>query len=398
MKGNVYMGLFDFLVKKEDRKALVVWHIRLDTPVFDTKRQLRIYSNQKIFSASYKKNTSDFWSIPYEDMELKPIDNLELFYNTMWIHYGCTVVVIDDQKPESLRNKISVDFSHFDKNIPGHEICNPELRMCITLFNMLLGNEYQQRLLLNEYLGHLKNAELLIPFNPKTSDIIAGLDIDGYKKLIAFTSFEAISDDFRNSGYTAGIPQGIDDLIDAAIEENIEIVINLHSAGGGVLLTYNDLFQIKGVLEVFNKAEEYRLSQELDKAKPLYEQAANAGYNLAQNNLAVLFQNGTENIPADINKAIYWYEKASETFAPAAFTLGLIYDSANYVPKDITKAAKYYLKAATLGHPSAMYNLGIMYINGEGVDENVAQGIRFLQDAAKKGEPNAIAVLRKLLK
>ena len=128
----------------------------------------------------------------------------------------------------------------------------------------------------------------------------------------------------------------------------------------------------------------------------MYEQAANAGYRLAQNNLAVLLQNGTKSIPADIRKAIYWYEKAAETFAPSAFTLGRIYDVGNMVPQDLEKAAKYYLKAANLGHPQAMFNVGVMYLNGEGVTKNPQQGINWLQKAAQNGEPNAIAVLQKL--
>lgn len=241
------MGLFDFVKKKNDAKLLAVWHRKLNTPVFDTKRQLRVYSNQKTFSLSYKKKSGEFWSIPYEAIELKAIDNVELFYNTMWVHYGCKAVVIDDRTTEPLQDKISVDFSHFDKSVPGHEVCNPELRMCITLFNMLSGNERLQQPILDEYLCLLKTAELLIPFNPQSSSLITSMDIGGSKKLIAFTSFEAISVDLRNKGYSSGIVLGINDLVDAAIKDNIEIAINVNSAGGGILLTYNDLFQIKGV-------------------------------------------------------------------------------------------------------------------------------------------------------
>ena len=390
------MGVLGLFKKNAESKSFAVWHRRLNTPVFDTKRQLRIYTNKNNFTLSYKKNAGDFWSIPYETMELKQIDDIESFYNTMWIHYGCKTVVIDDQKPETLQDKISIDFSHFNKNVPGHEVCNPELRMCIILFNMHSGNEQLQQPLLSEYLGLLKSAELLIPFNPQSSSLITSMDIGNSKKLIAFTSFEAISTDLRNQGYSSGIVQNIDDLIDTAIKENVEIAINVNSAGGGVILTYNDLFQIKGVMDVFNKAEEYRIAQQLDEAAPLYEQAANAGYRLAQNNLAVLLQNGTKSIPADIRKAIYWYEKAAETFAPSAFTLGRIYDVGNMVPQDLEKAAKYYLKAANLGHPQAMFNVGVMYVNGEGVTKNPQQGINWLQKAAQNGEPNAIAALQKL--
>lgn len=391
------MGFLGLFKKNDESKRFAVWHRNLNTPVFDANRQLRIYTNQKSFASSYKKNAGDFWSIPYDAMELKQIDDIELFYNTMWIHYGCKAVVIDDQKPETLQDKISIDFSHFDKNIPGHEVCNPELRMCIVLFNMHSGNEHLQQILLNEYLGLLKSAELLIPFNPQSSSLMTSMDIGGSKKLIAYTSFEAISADLRNNGYGSGIVQNIDDLIDTAIKENIEIAINMNSAGGGVLLTYNDLFKIKGVMDIFEKAEEYRIAQDLDKAAPLYEQAAMAGYCLAQNNLAVLLENGTQNIAANIDKAIYWYEKAAETFAPSAFTLARIYDVGNLVSQDLEKAAIYYSKAANLGHPQAMFNIGVMYINGEGVAPNPQQGIYWLQKAAQNREPNALAALKKLL-
>ena len=109
------MGLFDFFKKSDECSVFAVWHRELNAPVFDTKRQLRIYSNQKLFVSRYKENKNAFWSIPYEAMELKEIDDIELFYNTMWIHYGCKAVVIDDKKSESLEDKISIDFSHFDK-------------------------------------------------------------------------------------------------------------------------------------------------------------------------------------------------------------------------------------------------------------------------------------------
>lgn len=390
------MGLFDIFKKNSPEKVFAVYHRTLEAPVFDTERRLRIYSDSKQFESSYQKKPDAFWSIPFETMELKEIDNVELFYNTMWIHYGCKEVVIDGKKSESLRSKISVDFSHFDKNIPGHEVCNPELRMCITLFNMLVGNESRMLSFLHEYLDLLKSAELLIPFNPQSSTSITSMDVDGSKKLIAFTSFEAISDELRNNGYCSGIAQSIDALIDTAIKENIEIAINLNSAGGGILVTYDDFFHINGVLDVFNKAEKFRMAKAFEKAAPLYEQAANAGYVIAQNNLAVLLQNGEKNVPADIEKAIYWYEKASERFGPSAFTLGKIYDAGKIVPQDLAKAAEYYLKAANLEHPLGMYNIGIMYINGEGIDCDPQKGIYWLQKAAKKGEPNAISALKQL--
>lgn len=395
--GGTAMGLFDRIKKKMDLHVYVVWHRKLDTPVFDTQRQLRVYTNRKFFESDYKKNNTVYWAIPYEMMELKPIEDVQRFYNTMWIHYGCKAAVVDGKESESLREKVSIDFSHFDKSMPHHEVCNPELRMCIVLFNMLSGRDLLKQKLLEEYLTLFNSAELLIPFNPQASSLIYSMNIGGSKKLIAYTSSEAVSSDLRNKGYTAVIVQKIDDLIETAIKENIEIAINVNSKGGGILLTYEDLFRINGTLDMFNKAEQFRIAQEIDKAAPLYEQAANAGYNVAQHNLAVLFQNGTPSRPADIDKAICWYEKASDTFAPSAFALGRIYDVGEVVLQDLPKAFRYYLKAANLEHSQAMYNLGAMYLYGDGVEKSVEQGIAWLQKAAQKGEPNAIAVLKRLL-
>lgn len=393
------MGLFDTF-KHQDSKKYVLWHRKLDAPIFDTQRRVHIYSKKRMFEFDYNKNPYIVWPILQNVIKLRPIDDIQIFYNTMFFHYGCPAVVIDNNEPESLRDKISIDFSHYDKSNPDHEVCNPEFKMCITLFNMFLesGKESVLQPLYDEYIDCLKSAELLVPFNPLDSSLLLSMNIYGSKKIIAYSSFAAIPDDLQKKGYTSAVKQSINELIEAAIEENIEIAIDYNSPGGGICLTYDDMFRIKGVLDVFHQAEHFRNSQEIDKAIPLYEQAANAGYNLAQNNLAVAYQNGTEKMAPDIGKAIYWYEKAAETFAPAAFVLGRIYDVGNYVPQDLQKAAEYYLKAANLGDSLAMYNLGTMYLNGEGVDKNTDKGIYYLKKAAEKGEPHAVSMLKSILR
>lgn len=97
------MGVFDRLKKSSEDRAFVVWHKKLDVPVFDNNRQLRIYSNTKLFESDYKRERNIFWGIPRDIIELKKIDDIPLFYNTMWIHYGCKNIVIDHNAPESLK-------------------------------------------------------------------------------------------------------------------------------------------------------------------------------------------------------------------------------------------------------------------------------------------------------
>ncbi|EXX78943.1 hypothetical protein RirG_010370 [Rhizophagus irregularis DAOM 197198w] len=53
------------------------------------------------------------------------------------------------------------------------------------------------------------------------------------------------------------------------------------------------------------------------KAIELYQESANLGNEVAQNNLGVMYKNG-DGIAKDIDKAIYWYEKsAKQGYEPA---------------------------------------------------------------------------------
>lgn len=325
------MGVFGLF---EKTKVLVVWQKEQCAPVFDSERRLRIYTAKKLFEESYKKDKSAFWNLPLDAIQLKQITDIEKLYNTMYIHYGCQSVVIDDALPEGLKEKVTLDLTHFDKNTQGYEVSNPELRMCIVLFNMLLhtGHESVTDALYNEILSHLRTAQLLIPSTAAKGDeegfgtgseLATSMNINNSKKLIAYTSFEAIPLDLKKKGFTSGLVQSVDELIESALSENVDIAVNCGgSFGGGVLVTHDDMFKIKGVWDIFSEAERYRAAEEFDKAAPLYEQAAAAGYNKAQNNLAVLLQNGAKNVPADIERAIYWYEKASATLGVSAFSLG----------------------------------------------------------------------------
>jgi hypothetical protein len=75
---------------------------------------------------------------------------------------------------------------------------------------------------------------------------------------------------------------------------------------------------------------------------------------------------------------------------PAAFNLGLCYESGIGTPQDFKLAAKYYKLASKWGHATAMYNLGVFYVHGWGgvpVDCNRAREL--FVAAAEMGQVNA---------
>jgi hypothetical protein len=95
------------------------------------------------------------------------------------------------------------------------------------------------------------------------------------------------------------------------------------------------------------------------------KQDAAAGDVNAQNSLAILYQEGRY-VPRDELAAIKWSHMAAEQgYAPAEFTLGLLYGRRGLM-QNYAEAVKWYRKAAEQGQAAAMNNLGNLYSSGEG--------------------------------
>lgn len=91
-------------------------------------------------------------------------------------------------------------------------------------------------------------------------------------------------------------------------------------------------------------------------------------------------------------EAISWWEKGAETFpndknlkggAECMYNLGLIYNNGDDVPQDIKKAVYWYQKAANLGLPIAAQGLGKRYLLGEGVEQNSVEAVKWFRIAAE---------------
>ena len=72
------------------------------------------------------------------------------------------------------------------------------------------------------------------------------------------------------------------------------------------------------------------------------------------------------NVPRNIPKVIYYFEKADlQDFPLAQFGLGIIYQTKNYDHFDINKAIYYYERAGKNNFLTAYVNLGSLYIQGK---------------------------------
>lgn len=92
---------------------------------------------------------------------------------------------------------------------------------------------------------------------------------------------------------------------------------------------------------------------DMEKALYWYERAAEQGQVLAQNNCSYLYSSGI-GCAADLKKALYWKEKAAEHGnADDQFKVGMMYELGQGCSVNLNKAAYWYSKAAEQGHADA---------------------------------------------
>lgn len=101
-----------------------------------------------------------------------------------------------------------------------------------------------------------------------------------------------------------------------------------------------------------------------------------------QENLGLFYMGIGDNI----EKSIYWFEKASvQGHAYSTYMLGEIYSWT-----DQEKGMEYYHKAYELGSPDAAYILGSAYEKGNGVEVDYAKAIQYYNFAVEGGYPPAM--------
>ena len=127
--------------------------------------------------------------------------------------------------------------------------------------------------------------------------------------------------------------------------------------------------------------------------------AADANSPVAQYMLATMFRDG-QRVPPDPNRAKTLFEKAANAgHLGAAFELGLAYRDGHGVPSDPAQALTLLRKAATGGYDWAQYELGRLLASGAATGRpDPAAALDWWRRAAEKGNGHAAAAAGIMLK
>ncbi|MEJ2691773.1 MAG: tetratricopeptide repeat protein [Candidatus Thiodiazotropha sp.] len=95
--------------------------------------------------------------------------------------------------------------------------------------------------------------------------------------------------------------------------------------------------------------------------------------------------------------ALRLYRQAADAdFAPAQNNLAMMYEEGLGVVSDLTVAIQWYRRAAELGEANAQHHLGKMLLAGRGLEQDIDEGIQLIEQAAKQGHATACADLARL--
>lgn len=109
--------------------------------------------------------------------------------------------------------------------------------------------------------------------------------------------------------------------------------------------------------------------------------------------LGYLYHHGSNEIPVNMDKAIFYYEEAATLNSKEAlYTLALLYDAGDKVPENRDKAKEYMLKASE-ELPDAQYAIAVWIERGYFGKPDTQKAVNLYEKAAHAGVQNAIKSL-----
>lgn len=164
------------------------------------------------------------------------------------------------------------------------------------------------------------------------------------------------------------------------------LVLSLAMGLGGLSLAL-DFEVLKKVVQSGNKNQQFFLGllyadkKDYTNAILWLEKSANQGYLVAQLNLAMWYQFGYQDIPANQTKALFWYEKAAKSGNKAAQSIiaKTFLEQQNYA-----KSHSWYQKLTQAGDAQAAYYLAYLFARGLGVKKDLVQAYQSLKKSAKQ--------------
>lgn len=174
--------------------------------------------------------------------------------------------------------------------------------------------------------------------------------------------FTAAQANYPNASVALGFVYDTVDNDYANAEKNYALAV----ASGDAIAQYN-----LGLIYQYGKG----IAVNNDKAKALYQLAANQGHAQAMAQLAELSFSKSDGADAQ-DLAISWYKKAAKAGdRMAMYQLGLLSETGVAMPLDATTALSYYQQAASLGDDKARLAIARMYQFGLGVQKDYQHAI-----------------------
>ncbi|UCI07120.1 caspase family protein [Mesorhizobium sp. B1-1-8] len=131
----------------------------------------------------------------------------------------------------------------------------------------------------------------------------------------------------------------------------------------------------------------YGVERDTGKGLDLLLKAAAMGHTYAMNDLAAIFTEGRNGVPADPARAVAFLKAGVERQDMYSMNLlGRNYLSGQGVEKDPKQSVALFQKAIDLGQPYAPASLGRMYRDGVGVEQNLDEAQRLFELATARGD------------
>lgn len=139
-------------------------------------------------------------------------------------------------------------------------------------------------------------------------------------------------------------------------------------------------------------------SPKMDYAIEYYTVAANLGNAASQNDLGLIYLEGTH-VQRNSGYGLQLIEKSGrQGFLPAIFNLGVLYDEGLHIEADATKALALYEMAFKHGHKSAANHIGVFHASGRHNNPNFKLAKEWFLRGVASDDPHASKNLETLEK
>ncbi|BBM87941.1 serine/threonine-protein kinase [Candidatus Uabimicrobium amorphum] len=244
-------------------------------------------------------------------------------------------------------------------------------------FRLYLKGNYQQ--------AKTNNLPLVEDKNPKAS-ILHALIL--YKTEYRDRASEIIQENLsylqKNNDVFSWYAQGIIYKNGLGVEQNTSLAVKFLKKADCVF---------PAILELIAIFENNAATMSIDNYVKLLYTAAKKQHVSSMVKLGAVYFAG-DIVEKDIQKSLYWYEKASEkNNSDAQVEIAKIY----LLQKQYKKRKKWLLRAANSGNPSAMLQLAQTYYHGTGETTNVSQAKHWAKRAAETNDVQGILFYAKIL-